>query len=68
MGKISQLEQDADRYGYKTFSENSSKRLDLNNLLKRNKEEEKKNKKYNLLIFFGVSSVALVFVLLFSIQ
>jgi len=40
--------------------------LDLNNLLRRIKDEEKKSKKLNLLIFSGMTSVILVFFLLLS--
>ena len=40
-------------------------RLNLNDLLKRNKEEKKLDKKNNLLIFSGVTAVAaVVFVIL----
>ena len=38
-----------------------------NNLLRRIKDEEKKNKKFNLLIFSGATSVVLVFLLLLSL-
>ena len=61
MNKVNQI-------GHKTSSENSSKRLDLNILLKRNKEEDKKNRKFNLLIFSAALSLVLVVLVLLSIE
>jgi len=51
VGKVSQVKSDGERYGFKPLLEASKKRLDLNNLLKRIKDEEQKDKKLNLLIF-----------------
>ena len=51
MRKASQIKSDSDRYDYRPLLDTTSKRLDLNNLLRRMKDEEKKNKKFNLLIF-----------------
>ena len=48
-------------------SSTSKKRLDLNDLLKRAKDQEKNNKKFNLLIYSGVASVIAVFVLMLSL-
>ena len=48
-------------------SSTSKKRLDLNDLLKRAKDQEKNNKKFNLLIYSGVASVIVVFVLILSL-
>ena len=48
-------------------SSTSKKRLDLNDLLKRAKDQEKNDKKLNLLIYAGVASVIVVFVLILSI-
>ena len=45
----------------------SEKRLDLNDLLKRAKNQEKYDKKINLLIYAGAASVIVVFVLILSI-
>ena len=67
MSKAKQLEQDIDRLGYKIQSEKSSKRLDLNILLKRNKERDKKDRKFNLLILSGVSLVVIAVLILLSI-
>ena len=67
MGKVSQAKSDSERYGFKPLLEASKKRLDLNNLLKRIKDEEQKDKKLNLLIFSGATSVVLVFFLLLSL-
>ena len=67
MGKLSQAKSDDERYGYRPLLDKSKKRLDLNNLLKRVKDEEKRNKKLNLLIFTGATSVVLVFFMLLSL-
>ena len=65
-GKLSQVKSDDDLYGYRPLLNTTEKRLDLNNLLRRIKDEEKKSKKLNLLIFSGMISVILVFFLLLS--
>ena len=65
-GKLSQVKSDDDLYGYSPLLDTTKKRLDLNNLLRRIKDEEKKSKKLNLLIFSGMTSVILVFFLLLS--
>ena len=67
MGRVSQIKSDNERYGFKTLLDTPKKRLDLNNLIKRVKDEERKNKKINLLIFTGATSVVLVVFALFSI-
>ena len=64
--KVSQAKFDEDRYGYRSL-EIPKKRLDLNDLLKRVKDEEKNDKKFNLLIFSGAASVVLVFFMLLSL-
>ena len=66
-GKASQVKSDDDHYGYKPSLITTDKRLNVNNLLKRIKDEEKKSKKLNLLIFSGSISVVLVFFLLLSL-
>ena len=43
------------------------KRLDLNDLIDRNKQEKKKDKKTSLIILSGVASVALVFIAILSL-
>ena len=63
-GKASQVKSDDDHYGYKPSLIATDKRLNVNNLLRRIKDEEKKSKKLNLLIFSGSISVVLVFFLL----
>ena len=67
MGKVSQVKSDGERYGFKPLLETSKKRLDLNNLLMRVKEEEKRSKKQNLFIVSGATAVVLVFLMLLSI-
>ena len=67
MRKASQIKSDSDRYDYRPLLDTTSKRLDLNNLLRRIKDEEKKSKKFNVLIFSGATSVVLVFLLLLSL-
>ena len=65
-GKTGQVKTDEDQYGFGLLDARK-KKLDLNDLLKRAKDEEKIDKKYNLLIFSGAASVVLVFVLLLSL-
>ena len=67
MRKASHIKSDSDRYDYRPLLDTTSKRLDLNHLLRRIKNEEKKNKKFNVLIFSGATSVVLVFLLLLSL-
>ena len=67
MGKVSQVKSNGERYGFKPLLETSKKRLDLNNLLMRVKEEEKRSKKQNLFIFTGAAAVVLVFLMFSSI-
>ena len=67
MRKASQIKSDSDRYAYRPLLDDKKKKLDLNSLLRRIKNEEKKNKKFNLLIFSGATSVVLVFLLLLSL-
>ena len=45
----------------------SKKRLDLNDLLKRAKDQEKNDKKFNLLIYSGAASVIAVFFLILGL-
>ena len=60
-------EEEQYRFGKPDDSSTSKKRLDLNDLLKRAKDQEKNDKKLNLLIYFGAASVIVVFVLILSI-
>ena len=55
------------RFGKPDDSSMSEKRLDLNDLLKRAKDQEKNDKKLDLLIYAGATSVIVVFVLILSI-
>ena len=48
-------------------SSTSKKRLDLNDLLKRAKNEEKNDKKFNLLIYSCATFVIIVFLFIVSI-
>ena len=66
VGKASQTKSD-ERYGYRPLSQESQKRLDLNNLLNRIKIEKQQSKKTNLFILTGTAFVVLVFVSLLSI-
>ena len=67
MGKVSQVKSNGERYDFKPLLETSKKRLDLNNLLMRVKEEEKRSKKQNLFIFTGATAIVLLFLMLLSI-
>ena len=56
--------------GFKSYAYKApvtSTRTNLNDLLKRVKEQKKNDKKINLSIFFGVTSVLAIIFLLFSI-
>ena len=65
-GKANQVKSKVVQYGHKSFQINE-KRLDLNDLIKRAKDEKKNDKKFNLLIFSGAASVVIVFYLLLSL-
>ena len=67
--KISQVGYREKQYhvGEPYDSSTLKKRLDLNDLLKRAKNQEKYDKKINLLIYAGAASVIVVFVLILSI-
>tara|TARA_B100001123_G_C14449349_1_gene685916 strand:- start:192 stop:395 length:204 start_codon:yes stop_codon:yes gene_type:complete len=67
VSKVSQARSETERYDFKPLLETPKKRLDLNNLLMRAKEEEKKSKKFNLLVFSGATTVVLVFLMLVSL-
>ena len=64
--KASRVKSDEEQYGFKPLGK-SKKRLDLNDLIKRAKDEEKNDKKFNILIFSGAASVVVVFFILLSI-
>ena len=67
--KIRQVGYEGEQYhaGERFDSSTLKKRLDLNDLLKRAKDQEKDDKKLNLLIYAGAASVIVVFVLILSI-
>ena len=67
--RANQVEYDEEQYHVSELlhPSTSKKRLDLNDLLKRAKDQEKSDKKLNLLIYFGAASVIVVFVLILSI-
>ena len=67
-GKVNQVKSYDNLYGYRPLIGTKDKRLNLNNLLKRIKNEEKKDKKLNLLILSGATSAVIVFFLLLSIH
>tara|TARA_B100000029_G_scaffold256180_1_gene252937 strand:+ start:1508 stop:1714 length:207 start_codon:yes stop_codon:yes gene_type:complete len=61
--KIEELRAEQDRYGFMSRAETTTKRLDLNDLLKRAEQKKNQDKKQNMLI---VSSVLMVVVLVFA--
>ena len=67
--KISQVRYREEQYhaGEPYDSSTLKKRLDVNDLLKRAKDQEKNDKKLNLVIYAGAASVIVVFVLILSI-
>ena len=59
---------DEEQYHASDFLNSSSKkRLDLNDLLKRAKDQKNNDKKINLLIYSGAASVIAVFILFLSL-
>ena len=66
-GKVSQARSDDVHYSYSSLSSETEKRLDLNDLLKRAAYEKNRDKKFNLLIFSGASTVVMVFLLLLNL-
>ena len=67
--RVSQVEYNEEQYRISeslNFS-TTKKRLDLNDLLKRAKDQEKNDKRLNLLIYAGALSVIVAFVLILSI-
>ena len=67
--KVSRVRYKEEQYhfGNPYGSSTLKKRLDLNDLLKRAKDQEKNDKRLNLLIYAGAVSVIAVFVLILSI-
>ena len=67
--RASQVEYDEEQYNYANSSSVSAtkKRLDLNDLLKRAKNQELNDKKNNLIIYGSVSVAILVFIVVFTI-
>ena len=67
--KANQIRYKEEQYRFSKPYNNSTlkKRLDLNDLLKRAKDQEKNDKKLNLVIYAGAASVIVVFVLILSI-
>ena len=67
--RVSQVEYNEEQYPISESlnSSTSKKRLDLNDLLKRAKDQEKNDKRLNLLIYTGALSVIVVFVLILNI-
>ena len=64
--KVRRVKSNEDQYDFKPLGK-SKKRLNLNDLLQRAKDEEKNDKRFNLLIFSGAASVVIVFFLLLSL-
>ena len=66
--RANQVEYDEKQYHYGTSDYSTlKKRLDLNDLLQRVKNQKRDEKKSNLMIYAGVTIVILVFVSIFSI-
>tara|TARA_B100001245_G_C22491968_1_gene249896 strand:- start:246 stop:455 length:210 start_codon:yes stop_codon:yes gene_type:complete len=66
--RASRVDYNEEQYHASDFLNSSSKkRLDLNDLLKRAKDQEKNDKKLNLLIYFGTASVIAVVILILSL-
>ena len=67
--KANQIRYEEEQYRFVKPDDSSmlKKRLDLNDLLKRAKDQEKNDKKLNLLIYVGATFVIVVFVSILSI-
>ena len=67
--KANQIRYEEEQYRFVKPDDSSmlKKRLDLNDLLKRAKDQEKNDKKLNLIIYAGVACVIAVFFLILSI-
>tara|TARA_Y100000590_G_C15674924_1_gene997630 strand:+ start:1509 stop:1742 length:234 start_codon:yes stop_codon:yes gene_type:complete len=66
--RTSQVDLNEEQYSTDKFvSSSSKKRLDLNDLLKRAKDQKKNDKKLNILIFSGAASLVAVFIVLLNI-
>ena len=68
-GKIKEMNIEEHSHSYVRRAHNTSEksRLDLNDLLQRIKDQEKSEKKNNLLIISGIASVVVVFILILSL-
>ncbi len=66
--KTGQIKSDEDQYGYRTIENNSviNRRLDVNDLLRRAKEEKKIDKKTNFLILSSTLGLAAIVLLILS--
>ena len=67
--EISSESENSDEYGFRPLIKNTekTKRLDLNDLLKRAKEARKNDKKNSLLIFSGAAVVVGAFLLILNL-
>ena len=67
--RAGRVDYDGEQYhaGELLYSSTSKKRLDLNDLLRRAKDDEKRVRKLNLLIYSCATSVVVIFLLLTSI-
>ena len=67
--RVGRVDYDEEQYHANELlhSSTSKKRLDLNDLLKRAKDEEKNDKKFNLLIYSCAAFVTVVFLFIVSI-
>tara|TARA_B100001123_G_C15264603_1_gene1007953 strand:- start:1395 stop:1610 length:216 start_codon:yes stop_codon:yes gene_type:complete len=69
-GKTSRIDANKDHYSSEVLVEEkfgAKARLDLNDLLKRMKDQKKHDKKLNLLIISGAASVAAVVILILNL-
>ena len=67
--RTTHVEYDEEQYNVKELlnSSKTKKRLDLNDLLQRAKNQEKSDKKINFLIYSGAIAVIAIFVLFISL-
>ena len=66
MRKLSRIESDTREYGFRSFEESAKKKIDLNVLLAKVKEERTKSKKAEVMILSAAATIVLVFLMLIS--
>tara|TARA_Y100000590_G_C15177243_1_gene809763 strand:- start:227 stop:430 length:204 start_codon:yes stop_codon:yes gene_type:complete len=64
--KVTRIESDTSDYGFGAYEQAAKKKIDLNVLLAKVKEEKRKSKKAEIMILSGAATIVLVFLMLLS--